>query len=247
VSIYAGAEAEIAVFGNQAQWPRGHQDDRSVVDALISARHVGYAQGDERAQYKVRRWLALCEARLRREALALVKQHRSIIGRVAQAPLERVTLQAHEIDALLDQRTSSDNAGMFLFSINAAAPDERIIYVTRCARALEPATLVLDDGSELSGLALNEALDKLGPARQRSLSAMRAPTTARVLRLAREYREPHLPPLAGILRCLRRHVGRSSDDACLCIPTRRKTAAELLLTWSRSRRAEAATAAPRPS
>ena len=41
------------------------------------------------------------EPRLRRQTRRLVHKHRDCIGRVALAVLERVTLQAQEIDALM--------------------------------------------------------------------------------------------------------------------------------------------------
>jgi hypothetical protein len=54
---------------------------------------------------------------------------------------------------------------MFLFPTTGprSIPDERVIYVTRESAAGRycPVTLVLDDGSEVSGLALKEALDRL--------------------------------------------------------------------------------------
>lgn len=54
---------------------------------------------------------------------------------------------------------------MFLLSANGlrSIPDERVIYLTRewAPGRYQPCTVVLDDGREVSGLGLKEALDKL--------------------------------------------------------------------------------------
>jgi hypothetical protein len=56
-------------------------------------------------------------------------------------------------------------AAMLIFSSNGPrnVPDERVIYVTseHAPGRYEAATLVLDDGREVSGLAVKEALDRL--------------------------------------------------------------------------------------
>jgi hypothetical protein len=54
---------------------------------------------------------------------------------------------------------------MFLFSSNGprSVSDERIVFVTRehAPGRYQPCVLVLDDGREICGLALKEALDAL--------------------------------------------------------------------------------------
>jgi hypothetical protein len=54
---------------------------------------------------------------------------------------------------------------MFLFSANGprSVPDERIIYVARefAPGRYQACTVVLDDGSEVHGLAVKEAIDKI--------------------------------------------------------------------------------------
>jgi ATP-dependent Zn protease len=81
--LMAGHEAEVE-FGVIA-WDNGDQDDRREIWAKLAE-----ADLDQR-----------CEPRLRRATRVLVRRHRNAIERVAVALLERETLLADEIDALL--------------------------------------------------------------------------------------------------------------------------------------------------
>jgi hypothetical protein len=48
-------------------------------------------------------------ARLRRQTVRIIRRHRDNVERVAEALLERKTLQGHEIDALITRHTHADS------------------------------------------------------------------------------------------------------------------------------------------
>jgi ATP-dependent Zn protease len=86
----AGAEAEIEFLGDCAG---GDSDDRDKIEEM-AASDDSYFTPEEWKRY---------EPRMRRHARRIVKHHRAKIERLANALLERGTLQGQEIDRILDQ------------------------------------------------------------------------------------------------------------------------------------------------
>lgn len=87
LAYMAGAESERELLG---QCPVGDGDDRYQIAMMAESCDSGLSNHWE--QY---------EPRMRRQTRRLVRKHRDKIERIARALLERETLEAHEIDALI--------------------------------------------------------------------------------------------------------------------------------------------------
>lgn len=88
IAVMAGAEAEFIILGRTAT---GDSDDRYHIALMADSSDSGFTPAT---------W-AVYEPRLRRQAQRLVRKHRNRIQRVANALVERETLQATEVDVLV--------------------------------------------------------------------------------------------------------------------------------------------------
>jgi hypothetical protein len=89
LTLMAGEEAENELLGGS---DGGVDDDRYQIAVMANMRDA-FSDYDEWSRYK---------PRMRRQARRLVRRHRDKIERVAGALLERGTLEAHEVDSLVE-------------------------------------------------------------------------------------------------------------------------------------------------
>jgi ATP-dependent Zn protease len=94
ISLYAGAEAEKTILGSNDVGDGPDCDRATACLKIIGVRGAAFVGDDVWERH---------EDRLRQKAARLVRLHRHQIEIVAQALLECGTLQAEEIDALLQR------------------------------------------------------------------------------------------------------------------------------------------------
>ncbi len=92
ISLYAGAEAERVILGQQSDGDGFDSDKATSLIQIIGVPGANCVGDDAWEQY---------EARLRRRSNELVRIHKHRIERVATALEERGMLEAEEVDAMI--------------------------------------------------------------------------------------------------------------------------------------------------